>query len=155
MTRLRGMVFLCLALAACAAAQSKPNFSGTWSLNRADSDYSAGGSLPDRLVRTVQHNGKSLRYTVEREKDGRKGSFDVELEIGGAPYESDAAGIVTAEWSGATLVIKTLYNPGTDREASQVEKWTLSADGKKVVDQLVFHRPDGKEVPIKRVFDKQ
>lgn len=135
-------------------AQPKPDFSGTWVLNVAESDYTKGGQVPDRLVRTVEQRGSSLKYKVEREKDGRKGSFDVDLKIGGAPYESDAAGVVTAEWSGSTLVVKTLFNPGSDHASSQEENWTLSADGNKVTEKFVYIQPSGKEVHITRVFDK-
>jgi hypothetical protein len=135
-------------------AQPKPDFSGKWILNAAESDYGSGAQVPDRLVRTVEQRGSSLKYKVEREKDGRKGSFDVDLKIGGAPYESDAAGVVTAEWSGSTLVVKTLFNPGSDHASSQEENWTLSSDSKKVTDKFVYVRPDGKEVHVTRVFDK-
>jgi hypothetical protein len=91
---------------------------------------------------------------VEREKDGKKGSFEVDLVIGGSPFASDEAGVVEAEWKDQILSIKTLYNPGSDRESSQVENWALSADGKRLVDQFVATRHDGTEVHIRRVFDK-
>ena len=65
----------------------------------ADSDYSDKRAVvPDRLVLTVQQSGNALKYRFAREKDGKKTQYDVELTIGGPPYESDAAGVVTAEW---------------------------------------------------------
>jgi len=147
-------VILFLLLATVAWPQSKPDFSGTWNLNLADSDYSgAGASLPDRLVRTIQQKGDHLKYKVVREKDGRKGEFEVYVVIGGAPYASDEAGVVEAKWKGQTLEINTLYNPGTDREASQTETWTLAPGGKRLIDQYVGHRHDGSSIQIKRVFD--
>jgi hypothetical protein len=147
---------LCLSLATLAWPQSKPDFSGSWNLNLADSDYSAPGvSRPDRLVRTIQQKGDHLKYQVVREKDGQKGGFEVDLVIGGgSPFVSDEAGIVEAKWKGQALEIDTLYNPGSDRESSQTENWTLASDGKRLIDQLVVHRHDGSEVRIKRVFDK-
>ncbi len=146
---------LFLLLAAVAWPQSKPDFSGVWNLNLADSDYSApGASLPDRLMRTVQQKGDHLKYKVVREKDGRKGGFDVDVVIGGAPFASDEAGVVEAKWKGQALEINTLFNPGSDRESSQTETWTLAPDGKRLVDQYVAHRHDGGQTQIKRVFDK-
>ena len=71
-------------------------------------------------------------------------------------YESDAAGIVMAEWKGDGLIVSILYNPGSDRQSDQVETWTLSTDGKKLIDDVIVHPPrNAAEVHIKRVFDKQ
>src|SRR5579864_5235286 len=96
MRRIPFIVSGCLffALAACAGAQSKPNFSGTWKLNLAESDYTDHGVVPDRLVRTLRHNGNTLGYMEDWQKGDRKSHFDIELEIGGGADESDAAGIV-------------------------------------------------------------
>ncbi len=147
-----------LFLLVCTAlfAQSKPDFSGKWKLNRAESDFSdPRATIPDRLTFSIQHQGDSLKYKVEREAAGKKGGFEVELEIGGAPYESDAAGVVSAEWKGNTLIVTTLYNPGSDRASDQKETWSLSSDGKKMMDEVLIHPPRGKEAHIRRVFDKE
>lgn len=151
------LALLLLLASASAWPQSKPDFSGVWTLNKAESDYSdPRAAVPDRLVRTVKQKGENLKYKVQRERGGQKGEFEVDLDIGGSPYESDAAGVVSAEWNGTTLVLKTLYNPGSDRQSDQEENWSLSADGKKLTDQLTVHPPrGGKEVHVKRVFDKQ
>jgi len=61
--------------------------------------------------------------------------------------------IVTAEWKGASIVVSTLYN---ERRSDQVQTGTLSADGKKLIDEVVVHPPkNAPELRIKRVFDKQ
>jgi len=148
---------LLLGAAGIAAAQQHPNFSGTWNLNVAASDFSdKRASVPDRLVLTVQQSGDALKYRCDREKDGKKHHYDVDLTIGGPPYESDAAGVVTAEWKGDKLEIPTLFNPGQDRQSDQTETWSLSPDGKKLTDDLVIRLPrKAGEVHIKRVFDKQ
>ena len=56
---------------------------------------------------------------------------------------------------GETLVVSTVYKPGTERQSSMTESWTLSADGKRLTDEFVAVRPDGKETHVRRVFDKQ
>jgi hypothetical protein len=140
-----------------ASAQSKPNFSGTWRLNLDASDYSSPtANRPDKMTLTVQQKGDRFKYKLEREKDGKKGGFDVDVAVGGAPYESDAAGIVSMEWKGDALMVSTLYNPGQDRQSDQVETWTLSADGKRLTDDVVVHPPQGRPAGhVVRVFDKQ
>jgi hypothetical protein len=61
------------------------------------------------------------------------------------------------EWKASTLAVGTLYNPGTDRESSMEEIWTLSEDGKKLIDQMVYHLPAKQpgDVRVRRVFEKQ
>ena len=144
-------------LATIATAQQRPNFSGTWKINVAESDYSdKRASAPDRLVFTIQQKGDKLKYQVTREKDGKKGYFEVDVTIGGSAYESDAAGIVSASWKGDKLEIPTLFNPGQDRQSDQTQVWSLSPDGKKLTDDLTVRRPkNGGEVHVRRVFDKQ
>lgn len=146
---------LIVALTAGAGAQSKPNFSGTWKLNPAESDFTDHGTVPDRLVRTLRHNGNTLGYMEDWQKGDRKNHFDIELEIGGGADESDAAGIVKVEWKDSTLLVHILYNPGTPRQAEQSEIWSLGDDGKKLTDQTVWRTAKGQEFHIRRVFDKQ
>jgi hypothetical protein len=150
---MRPFIF-CIAL--FASAQTKPNFSGTWRLNLDASDYSAPGvSRPDKITLTVQQKEDRFKYKFEREKDGKKGAFDVDVTVGGNAYESDAAGIVSMEWKGAALIVSTLYNPGQDRQSDQVETWTLSQDGKRLTDEVESHPPQQRPaVHVVRVFDK-
>jgi len=48
-----------------------------------------------------------------------------------------------------------LYNPGTERESERTEDWTLSRDGKKLIDREWVKRADGQELSYKAVFDRQ
>ena len=155
MTLSRTSLLICFA--GIAVAQQHPDFSGTWNLSVANSDYSDKRAVvPDRLVLTVQQSGDALKYRFAREKDGKKTHYDVDLTIGGPPFESDAAGVVTAEWKGGKLEIPTLLNPGQDRQSDQTETWSLSPDGKQLIDDMLIHPPrNAREVHIKRVFDKQ
>jgi hypothetical protein len=100
-----------------------------------------------------------VTYKVRSERKGKKNEFEADADIGGEPYESDAAGIIRFQWKGSSLAVDTLYNPGQDRETSIEEVWTLSEDGKKLTDEAVYHVPknakDTSDVRFKRVFDKQ
>lgn len=149
-------LFLSFAAATILCAQQHPDFSGNWSLNAAASDYGAkSASKPDRLTLNIQQKGDALKYHFERQKDGKKGAFDVDLKIGGREYESDAAGVVTAAWKGDKLEVNTLYNPGQDRQSDQVETWSLAAGGKQMIDEVKIHPPhNAAEVIVRRVLDK-
>jgi len=153
------IAFLSAALGVVAWAQAKPDFSGAWKLNIEETDF-PGGPKPSpstfSAVRTVQQRSKDIRLKIENNRNGKKGGFDfVTIPIAGEPHVSDEAGIITAEWQGETLHFHYLYNPGTDRQSERTEDWTLSADGKKLVDQEVRTQADGKELRYKIVFDKQ
>ena len=149
------ILYLCFGLGLCAAAQSKADFTGVWKLNAAASDFSDHGAVPDRYIRTLRQSGNTLRYKEEWARGDSKSSFDIQLKLGGPPDVSDAAGIVTVEKKDATLLVKILYNPGTDREAQQTEIWSLSGDGKQLLDQTTYRTAKGREFHLKRVFDKQ
>jgi hypothetical protein len=152
------IALLSIALAAVAWAQAKPDFSGVWKLNIEETEFT--GPKPSAstfsAVRTVQQTNKDIRLKIENNRNGKKGGFDfVTIPIAGEPHVSDEAGIITAEWKGETLHFHYLYNPGTDRQSERTEDWTLSADGKKIVDQEERTQPDGKVLRYKIVFDKQ
>ena len=94
---------------------------------------------------------------VERVANRQKSGFNfVTIPIGtGEPHVSNEAGIITAEWHGETLHFAYLYNPGTERQSERTEDWTLSADGKQLIDQEWGKRADGQEVRTRIVFDRQ
>jgi hypothetical protein len=150
---------LCLPMTVTAWAQATPDFSGTWKLNIDDTEFPAARPSPATfsVVRTVEQKRTELRLKIERVNNGRKSGFDfVTIPIGGGPpHESDEAGIISAEWKGATLHFTYLYNPGTARQSERTEDWTLSPDGKKLIDQEWTKRPDGPELRYKVVFDRQ
>ncbi|MBX9601138.1 MAG: hypothetical protein K2X35_09040 [Bryobacteraceae bacterium] len=142
---------------------AQPDFTGAWKLNLAESDYKGAGDMrdptgqvppPESMLRVVTQKGNALKYRMERVLNGRKYEFEAELTIGGEGFSSDPAGALTAEWKGKSLVIHSVYNPMRAR-SERTEVWTLTEDGKKMVDEMVYRSPEGKEVKIRRVFDKQ
>lgn len=151
------MRFLLLCAALAAAAESKPDFSGNWLLNPDASDYTDPRAVrPEKMTLSIQQKNDRFKYRVENQARGRKYTYDVDASAGGAPFESDAAGVVSIEWSGATLVVSTLFNPGQERQSDQVDRWTLSPDGKRLTSDLVVHPPQNRPaVHIVRVFEKK
>jgi hypothetical protein len=149
---------VCLAMALTSWAQATPDFSGTWALNIDETEFPGAKPSPAtyRAVRTVEQKPKQLRLKIERSMNGQKSGFGfVTIPIGGGePHVSDEAGIITAQWKDGTLHFDYLYNPGTERESVRTEDWTLSPDGKKLIDQEWVRRADGKELRYKVVFDR-
>lgn len=154
------MTVLFLLVGGCACAQTKPNFSGTWKLNVPESDYSdKRAAVPDSLVWKLEQRSDRLTLVVEAVRKGQKNGFTADIEIGGPPFESNEAGIIAARWKPPSLLVDTLYNPDNERRASMEEIWTLSDDGRKLIDAVVFHVPKNAanraDVVFRRVFDKQ
>ena len=103
----------------------------------------------------IEQKSNVFKYRLEREQDGKKGSAELELTIG-KELESDAAGVVDSRWNGDKLEIRTMYNPGQDRQSDRIEVWSLSADGKQLTDDMLIHPPNhAREVRVRRVFNKK
>src|SRR5215472_8665961 len=94
---------IALACAAALFAQARPDFSGTWRLNREQSHYPNPAAMPARLLKIVELKGDALHYIIERDLkgDGKVERTDVEVEIG---EDSDDSS-VTARWDNRTLVV--------------------------------------------------
>lgn len=120
------------ALAASLAAQSKPNFSGTWVMNVAKSDF---GPLPASNSRTdvIDHTDPSIKVNVSDDGAQGKQDYTLNLTTDGKEATNTVGGGMetksTAKWEGANLIVGTkLSFQGTDVTIRAV--WALSADGK-------------------------
>ncbi len=132
-------------LALPAFGDQKPNFSGTWKLNGTASKFPNGN--PPVMTRTVEQKGDSLHYKMERDINGTKSGFDIEVSIGDANPEAAA----TAVWEGAVLVVTLISAP---QHLRQIEHRKLVEGGKRLIDETLVKRDDGTETKILRVFDK-
>lgn len=148
-------IVLFSAVAAIAAAQQHSNFSGTWNLNLAESDFSdKHASAPDSLVMSVHHKGDDFRYDTVRQKDGKKSQGHLDLTIGLSIDQT--GGTAAAEWKADKLEFKLLNNAGQAVQSDSIETWSLSADGKKLTSDLAVHLPkNGGDAHMRRVFDKK
>src|SRR5713226_6378521 len=112
MNMLRKGIFTVLtvsALAASLVAQSKPNFSGTWKLNVAKSDF---GPLPAPESRTdvIEHSDPNLKDVVSAQGAQGKQDFTANYTTDGkevtnkmGPREVKS----TASWEGNNLVVNS------------------------------------------------
>jgi hypothetical protein len=157
----RGALALVLALAAPAAASraqaAHPDFSGTFTLDVAQSDQ--GQMVPSKLTQTVTQTPTD--FLVERSQTTQMGETTAklkyaftgtstnELNIGGRPVPVST--VVT--WEGDSPVFTSTLKFG-EAEVKQVDKWTLSDGGKKLTVNRSFDR-GGEVMTSKLVLVKQ
>ena len=144
-----------IAFAAPVSAQSKPNFSGTWKLNLAKSDF---GVLPPSNSRTdiIDHQDPNLKDTVA--DDGAQGQLNYTLsmttdgkEAINKPGGLDMKSVAT--WDASKLVVNAkLQFQGTDVGIKTT--WALSDDGKMLTESVHLESPMG-ETDQTMVFEKQ
>ncbi len=153
--KLLSIAFLVALTAASAFAQQKPDFSGTWKMNVAKSDF---GALPGPDSRTdvITHKEPSLTNEVTAEGAGGKQQYTAKYTTDGkevtnqmGPREVKS----TMKWEGSNLVIssKFMYN---DSEVTAQSTWALSADGKTLTVSTHYVSAMG-ETDQKAVLEKQ
>jgi hypothetical protein len=135
--------------------QQKPDFSGTWKLNVAKSEF---GQLPGPTSRTdvITHKEPSLSSSVTAETSEGKREYTVNYTTDGkeavnkiGPRDVKS----TLKWVGSDLKIssKFLFN---EMEVTSEATWTLSPDGKTLTINAHFVSSMG-EADQKFVFEKQ
>lgn len=152
----RKATLVCFAAVAFAAPlAAKPNFSGTWTLNVAKSDF---GLLPGPTSRTdvIEHNDPAFKDTVKQ--DGPQGAQTLTLSYttDGKEATNDQGPMTvksTLSWDGDNLVVDSKTNvQGNDVTIKQV--WTLSADGNTLTVNAHLAAAALGETDQKMVFDK-
>jgi hypothetical protein len=142
------------ALAASAAAQSKPNFSGTWTLNVSKSDF---GLIPGPSSRIdiIEHNDPALKDNVTQDGPQGNQSFALSYTTDGKEASNQQGPLTvksTLAWQGADLVVNSKAN-FNDNDITLKGVWSLSADGKTLTQKVHFASPMG-ETDQMLVFEK-
>ena len=136
-------------------AQQKPDFSGTWKLNVAKSEF---GQFPRPESRTdvITHKEPSLSNNVTAETAQGKQQYTVSYTTDGkeavnkiGPREIKS----TLKWVGSNLVIssKFVFN---EMDVTGEATWSLSPDGKTLTIDAHFTSSMG-DADQKFVFEKQ
>ena len=132
----------------------RPNFSGTWKLNVAKSDF---GPMPGPESRTdiIEHGDPSLKVSVK--EDGPQGKRDYTLIMTTDGKENvNNPGIEiksAATMEGSTLVMNRKLK-FQEQDIAIKEVWTLSDDGKTLTTNSHVISPMG-EMDQKYVYEKQ
>jgi len=164
---LRKVLIGALAVASIAStgfAQGKPDFSGTWKLNVAKSEF---GPVPGPSAQTdvIEQSGQTIKIGVNAETDMGKLQYTQTLTTDGreVTIAPDAPGAhpnpevtlqsVSAAWNGSTLDVSQKLTYGSD-PVTGVSHYTLSADGKVLTISSDYVSPMG-EAERTFVFEKQ
>jgi hypothetical protein len=137
--------------ATIASAQTKPDFSGTWKMNREKSKFAGGG--PDSLLIKIDHKEPAFveNWTVST-PDGER-SFQAKYTTDGKETEQEVMGRTaktSAKWEGDALVIEFKSEGGFFKR-----KLTLSADGKTITKMVTQSPSNGEQTEDTVVFEKQ
>lgn len=136
-------------------AQQKTDYSGTWKLDVAKSDF---GVLPGPTTRTDVITYKEPSITDHVTTDGAQGKLDYTINYSTDGKEStntigEWATKSTAKWDGSNLVIDTKLKIN-DADVDVVSTWTLSADGKTLTVSAHISSTMG-ETDQKLTYEKQ
>ena len=137
-----------LLAALSAAAQTHPNFSGTWTLDAANSDF---GPMPgpESIVMVIDHKDPTLKVAVTQKSpmgetsnestyttDGKNNVNRLRLPAGDQDVTS------TTTWKGQTLATsRTIEAQGMSIGID--DTWELSADGKVLTVAQQLNTPQG------------
>ena len=135
------------------AAQTKPDFSGVWKMNREKSKFQAIENIRD-IVSKVEHKEPNVSiFTTITGVDGDR-TVEVKYTTDGKettmklPYLTGSVK-ATAKWEGDALTVE-----GKAEEFNVRGKYTLSADGKTLTIASHLSTPNG-DVDGITVFEKQ
>ena len=144
-----------LALSLGYAAADKPDFSGTWVLDTAKSDFGVT-SVPPIQTNVIEHKDPTIRMTTTSK--GEQGAHTTERS-----YTTDGKGNTnvvgpgvaksTSKWDGAKLVTKTKIE-GPDGTLEIGDLWELADGGKQMIIRRDFKGPQG-EASQKLVYRKK
>jgi hypothetical protein len=155
--RLVGASVLLLASAALVTAQSQPNFTGEWKLNRDKSDFGVL-SPPDRRIDVIRHDGPVLELTSRHSRRDHEtvGEWKCRTDSGACTVSLTGVEMKLATrvvWRGSPLVLESEgeYMGGQVRAT---DRWTLSTDGNTLTIARRMSNQTG-ETHQNLVFEKQ
>ena len=148
MRRLSITLSLALFGAAFLAAQTKPNFSGTWKINLERSDF---GPFPKPAEGWTIHMDQRGVEVWTMPADAPEKKHVIYTDGRKSEVETDEVGhmTITATWDESVLVITSKYG-----ETKQTERWALSKDGKVWTSSRHIEGPLG-EGDLKHIYEKQ
>jgi hypothetical protein len=142
-----------------AAAQGLPNFSGTWTLDAAKSDF---GPMPppESIVMVIDHQEPALKVSVTQKSQMGDVSNDSTYTTDGKDNinkmrspDGDQSVKSTSKWNGKALATsRTIEAQGMSIGIE--DSWELSADGKVLTINRQLNTPQG-SFSTKTVLNKK
>lgn len=137
------------------AAGMRPNFTGTWKLNTAKSDF---GPLPgpDSQTSIIEQNDPAMKINARSTGPQGEQNITINFTTDGKEATNSLAGNEvksTAVWEGSNLVMnaKLKFN---EQDVAIKYIWTMGPDGKTMTQDVHYNSPMG-EADQKLTFDKQ
>src|SRR6516165_12130368 len=134
---------LVLFLVAAAAAQTRPDFSGTWKQNMEKSPTKS--SWLKSYVNKIELQDANLKVTTTTVGDRGERTYDRSYVIGKEQKSQDREGdqfTTNVKWEGNTLVFETVEKEH-DAVLNSKEVWTLSDGGKTLTKNIHRSGPRG------------
>ncbi|HEV2667447.1 MAG TPA: hypothetical protein VG324_21205 [Blastocatellia bacterium] len=131
-------------------AQTKPDFSGSWKMNREKSKFAGGG--PDSILIKIDHKEPAFVEDWSMSTQNGDRSFQAKYTTDGKVTEQEVMGRTaktSAKWEGDALLIQWQTEGNYFKR-----KITLSADGKTMT-KVVSHGDGGEQREDTVVFEKQ
>ena len=153
-TRTRAALMIVASFCVCSSiisAQTKPDFSGAWKMNREKSKFEAIENIRD-IVNKIEHKepnfSESITVTSTDGDQTIEGKYTTDGKEAAVEFPSGSAK-ATAKWEGDALTVEWKTEGGNFRR-----KYTLSADGKTLTVTGRRSTPNGDRDGI-TVFEKQ
>ncbi|MBI1764957.1 MAG: hypothetical protein HYR56_26400 [Acidobacteria bacterium] len=152
---------LCLLLAGLALADTKPNFSGNWVL---DKDRSNGKQPGFDQTISVKHTGDQLTLETKQKTARGEVAFNESYAFNGQEMDFEPQGMPpgskgkrSATWlpnGRGILVNDTVTGADGKLVRKMTRKWQLSADGNTLTIDYYIDDPQRGEYEMKRIFNK-
>jgi hypothetical protein len=149
-----------LALAGLTFAAGHPDFSGSWKINAAKSDFGQFPA-PEKFERVIEHKDPDIKIKTTQTTQMGEMTNESSYKIDGTEQKLESprgVSLITPKWDGNVMVVtskrKIKTQDGQEMEMTGEERWTLSEDGKSLTTDTKMTMPMG-EFAFKAVFDKQ
>jgi hypothetical protein len=138
-------------------ADTKPDFTGEWRLNRDRSDFGLVPG-PDRRTDVIRHSLSKLHLESKQARGQRESTGEWDCVIDGSPCTVTLRGpalrlATRVRWDGAVLVFES-EGELNGEQVRMSDRWTLSADGKEITIARRLSSPAG-ETHQTLVLEKQ
>jgi hypothetical protein len=143
------VTLLSLAFLAGGQPAARPNFSGTWKMNVAKSNF---GQMPapDFMTRSITHAEPAL--TIDEELGPQKTTRKYVTDGTPTTFESNGVPVNSAaSWTGDTLLVKSTVEA---MSLGIADTMSLSVDGKTMTSVVALDSPQG-AATLTIVFEKQ